>query len=399
MAMPPDSPTTLPPAGSPGWFDAHKDAGLIRALARQTRLSLEKARERLGRRPVIMEVCGTHTVALSRSGIRSMLGDLVDLRSGPGCPVCVTSAADIDRIARLAVAKPRGAARGRVIATFGDLVRVPGSQGSLETMRARGARVVIVYSPLAAVELAAREPENEVVFLGVGFETTAPGVALSIKAAAGGRLRNFSVYGLHKLTPPAVAALLGQGDVRIDGFLLPGHVSTVVGSEPWEFIASRWKIPAVVAGFEPLDLLSALFRLGSLLEAGRAELANDYARAVKKEGNPVARKAMEDVFEVADADWRGLGLIPASGLAIRSEWANWDEAKRFADLSAEATGRDSTGLVGCRCGDVLRGKILPYECPLFGRECTPHAPVGPCMVSSEGACACYFQYGRGDTGK
>jgi len=338
---------------------------------------------RLGRRPVLMEVCGTHTVAISRSGLRSLLEETLELRSGPGCPVCVTAAEDLD--AAIALARLPGV----TVATFGDMVRVPGSASSLEEERARGARVQVVYSPLEAVELADSRPDEEVVFLGAGFETTAPLTALCLIEAHRRRLPNFSVLSLHKLVPPALKALLADPDLGIDGLLLPGHVSAIIGRQAYGFIAGEYGVPAVISGFESLDILGAIYFLLEMLEKGEPEVLNGYTRVVKEEGTRQARAVMAECFGVTAASWRGLGEIPASGLRLQGDYVTYDAAARFPVPKKPARPR-----AGCRCEDLLKGKLTPPECPLFARSCTPARPVGPCMVSSEGACAAYYQYER-----
>lgn len=358
-----------------------EDPGLGRKMLGRVRELAARAAQHLGRPVVLMEVCGTHTMTVSRMGLRGLLAGLLELRSGPGCPVCVTSAPDIERVIALARLP------GLTVSTFGDMVRVPGVRTSLERERARGARVQIVYSPADAVALARENPGREVVFLGVGFETTAPLVALAIKQAAGLNLDNFSVYSVHKLIPPVMRALLAPGDVRVDGFLLPGHVCAVTGRRAFDFIARDFNLPAVVTGFTPVDILDALHVLLERVLAGEARVINGYRWLVREDGNSRARREMEDCFYPGDARWRGFGTIPASGLLVRDELARYDAARKFAVEAPEVAGPG-----GCRCGEVLRGLITPAECGLFGHKCTPAGPAGPCMVSSEGACAAYFRY-------
>ena len=329
----------------------------------------------------LMEVCGTHSHALARFGIKQLLPAGVTMLAGPGCPVCVTPTGDID----LAIELSRRP--GVVIATFGDMMRVPGSDSCLSEQKALGADVRVVYSPLDAVEAATRERDAEVVFIGVGFETTAPLVAAAVLEAARRDLDNFTIVCAHKLIPPAMCALLESEDVRIDGFLCPGHVSTIFGTTPYEDIAARFGVPCVIAGFEAADIILGLRMLLEQVEAGRAEVENAYGRCVRPEGNTRAQAVMRQVFEVGDAAWRGIGVIPGSGLALRPQLERFDAARRFAlDLPPA---RDHPA---CRCGDILRGALRPTDCPLFGAACTPAAPVGPCMVSSEGACAAVYRY-------
>ncbi|MHB1006105.1 MAG: hydrogenase formation protein HypD [Chloroflexota bacterium] len=335
-------------------------------------------------RPIrLMEVCGTHTVAIFRSGLRQLLKGAVTLISGPGCPVCVTAQRDIDFAIGLA------SLPGVTLATYGDMIKVPGTAGSLQSARAEGADVRIVYSALDAVRLAAAQPERKVVFLGVGFETTAPTVAAAIIAARGLGLTNFFVYSVHKLVPPALRALVSSGEVRLDGLILPGHVSIVLGLAPYRFLAEDYHLPAVVTGFEPLDVLAGISRLAEMVREGRPAVGTEYRRAVRDDGNPAARATIEAVFTPAEALWRGLGPIPGSGLALREAFAVFDAARAFAvDVSFS---REPSG---CACGDVLCGRSSPLQCRLFATACTPTHPVGPCMVSSEGTCAAYYAYGR-----
>lgn len=333
-----------------------------------------------GRTMRFMEVCGTHTCAIFQSGLRSMLPENVKHISGPGCPVCVTHESEAAFFIRLASEK------NVIISTFGDLLRVPGPEGiSLKNARAEGANISIVYSPLDAVRLARENPSSEVVFLGVGFETTAPAVAAAILAAQKAGAGNFSVISMHKLVAPALKAILDNGRAGIDAFLLPGHVATITGLKPFRFVAENYLKPAVVGGFEPLDILLALQALASQDQSPSVE--NAYPRAVAEDGNPAARAVMSRVFEVSDARWRGLGLIPKSGLSIRESFRAFDALNKFSIELPE------TAPSPCRCGQVLQGLIEPPQCPLFGAACTPAAPVGPCMVSTEGSCSAYYKYG------
>ncbi len=328
-----------------------------------------------------MEFCGGHTHAIMQHGIRQLMPPNVRLLSGPGCPVCVTSQRDIDRAIALSQLP------NVVIATFGDMVRVPGTQFTLQEAAASGSEVRIVYSPLDAVQYAQEHPEKEVVFLGVGFETTAPGVAASILTAEAQGVRNYSVFSMHKYTPPGMRAILDAGEVRLSGVIGPGHVSSITGLRWWRFLPEEYGMPVVVAGFEPVDILLAIRDLLRLAVNGEAQALNAYNRSVTEEGNRTALAIMERVFEPADADWRGFGVIPNSGMAIREAYRLYDAEVRFS--LPEVPSREPPG---CRCGDVLRGIIEPPECPLFGKACTPDRPKGPCMVSDEGACSAYFLY-------
>jgi hydrogenase expression/formation protein HypD len=334
-------------------------------------------------RPVnLMEVCGTHTVSIFRHGIRGILPQQVNLLSGPGCPVCVTTNADIDKAITLA------GQDGVTLATFGDMMKVPGSYQSLQQIKADGADVRVVYSSRDSVLLARDNPQRPVIFFAAGFETTAPTIAASLLEAEQLGLTNFYIFSVHKLIPPAMIALLESGEVHIDGFICPGHVSVVIGSEPYEPIARRYGVPCVVSGFEPLDVLQGIEMLLKQVAEERAEVEIQYSRSVRPEGNPLARELMYRVFEESDADWRGLGCIPDSGLKLRPEYRAFDAEEAFA-VKPPPTKEHQ----GCLCGEVLRGVVTPPECPLFATACTPENPIGPCMVSSEGTCAGWYQYG------
>jgi len=331
----------------------------------------------------IMEVCGTHTIAVARAGLRGLLPAGVRLISGPGCPVCVTDQTYMDQAVHLAREH-----REVLIATYGDMVRVPGRLGTLEDARSEGAEVEVVYAAHEALDLARRRPDKQVVFLGIGFETTAPATALTLLRARREGVGNFCVFCAHKLVVPAMQALLELPDVRIDGFLCPGHVSVIIGFKAYEPLVERFGRPCVVAGFEEAQILAGI---GEILR----ELAQDDAAAcsvypvVSAEGNPTARAVIAEVFDVADAAWRALGTIPASGLVLKDAFREFDAAERFE--LPELPGYE---LPGCRCGEVISGRALPTECSLFGSGCTPRSPVGPCMVSSEGTCAAYYKYER-----
>lgn len=329
----------------------------------------------------LMEVCGTHTMAIAKNGLRAVIPETATLLSGPGCPVCVTANAEIDLAIEI------GRQPNVILATFGDMMKVPGSYSSLSGEKADGRDVRIVYSPLDSLTTAEANPDKHVVFLGVGFETTAPTVALTIREAASRGLENWSALSLHKTVPIALEALVNDPDVQINGFILPGHVSTIIGVEPYRFLAERYGVPCVIAGFEPVDVLQAVYMLTRQLAEGRAEVEIGYKRAVMPEGNPTAIAAMEAVFEPTDAEWRGIGVIPGTGLAVRPEFAHYDARKRVP-----VTPPEPREIKGCQCGDVLRGVMLPYKCKLFGTGCTPEHPIGPCMVSSEGSCAAYYRY-------
>lgn len=353
---------------------AFKDPTLARGLIESIQaLAPESA--------TLMEVCGTHTVAIARNGIRGLMPEGVRLASGPGCPVCVTSNHDIDKVIALARVPEV------TIATFGDMTRVPGSTSSLLAEQAAGRSVEIVYSPLDALRLAQENPTRQIVFVGVGFETTTPLVAMAIKRARAMGLANFTVYGAHKNMPGALEVIINDPALKLDALILPGHVSTIIGAEPYRFLAEKYGIPGVITGFEPVDVLQGIAMIMRQLHEGRAEIEIAYARGVMPEGNPVALAAIDEVFETCSATWRGLGEIPGSGYRIREEFADFDAMRRFQPDVEEVREHK-----GCRCGDVLRGIMAPSECPLFRKVCTPENPVGPCMVSSEGSCAAYYRY-------
>jgi len=356
------------------YIDEYRDGTLAKGLARKIK--------EVSRKPTrLMEICGTHTMAIFRHGIRSVLPQNIDLISGPGCPVCVTAIEEVDRSVRLARIPDV------IITTFGDMMRVPGTESSLQKENGRGADVRMVYSTFDALKIAEENPEREVVFLGIGFETTAPTVAAAIKTAHDRKLLNFSVLSAHKLLPPAMDALISGGDLHIDGFICPGHVSTIIGTSSYEAVVDRYGIPCVVAGFEPIDILQGILMLVEQSENGRAEVEIQYTRAVTPEGNPGALKTMKEVFEPCDSPWRGLGVIPGSGMAIREMYSDYDARNRF-DLDVPHAKEPP----GCRCAEVLRGIIRPFECKLFRNGCSPLNPVGACMVSSEGTCAAYYKY-------
>lgn len=340
--------------------------------------------ERLpGRKMKLMEVCGSHTMAIAKSGIKSLLPENISLLSGPGCPVCVTPAEEIDSVFELAM-EP-----GLVIASYGDMLRVPGSRmgDSLQRRRALGARVEVVYSAMDAVELAAAMPEKEVIFLGVGFETTAPGTAAAVLEAKERGIENFSLFSLLKSVEPALRALAAGENFQVDGLICPGHVASIVGAEGFRFLPEELGLPAVIAGFEPEEILLAIFRLARQLSRGEAELENCYKRAVRPQGNPLAREMLRRCFTLERDSWRGLGEIEGSGFRLGEEFEKYDAVKKFGVKIKEA------GKAGpCRCGDVICGRIGPEDCPMFGQSCSPEEPVGPCMVSSEGACAAAYRY-------
>ena len=343
---------------------------------------MDSACEKLGRQINIMEVCGTHTVSIFRNGIRSILPKQMKLLSGPGCPVCVTDQSYIDTILQLA---------GRddcLIATYGDMIRVPGKGGSLETKQAK-ANVKVVLSSEDALQLAKDNPDKTVVFIAVGFETTAPATAVVVKEAAAENIDSFCILSGHKLVVPAMRALLSEKNNNIDAFLCPGHVSVIIGFGAFTEIVEDFGRPCVVAGFEPMQIIEGLGEICRQLAAGKAELKSIYTAVVTEHGNTTAQETIDECFEPADGYWRGLGKIEKSTLKLKDKYSRFDALKRFNII--EEPGEEGSG---CRCGEVLCGLIEPPECELFGKSCTPEIPVGPCMVSSEGACAAWFKYGR-----
>jgi len=356
-------------------LDEFRDRAVAEALAR--RIGEVSA----GRRLTFMEVCGTHTMAMHRFGLHAMLAEGVRLLSGPGCPVCVTPNFLVDAV--IAYAR-----RDEVtVATFGDMLKVPGSSSSLAAEKARGADVRLVYSPTDAVALARESAGRKVVFLAIGFETTSPTCAAAVKEAHEAGLENFFVVAAGKVLAPALEAL-ATGEVRVDGFVCPGHVSVVTGFEIYRNVVERHGIPCVIAGFEPVDLLRAILMLAEQAAAGEARIENEYSRVVRPEGNRIARQMIDEVFEPVDSEWRGIGMIPASGLAVREAFGRHDALERLP-VEVEPTREHPD----CLCGEVLKGTKTPLECTLYGTTCTPAHPVGACMVSSEGTCAAYYKYG------
>jgi hydrogenase expression/formation protein HypD len=358
------------------YLTEYRDGGVARRLIGRIR--------RTATRPwVLMEVCGGQTHTLVRQGLPELLDGAVEMIHGPGCPVCVTPLEQIDKALRLA-ADPRV-----LFTSFGDMLRVPGSECDLLQIRARGGQVRVVYSPLDALELAIRTPDKEVVFFAVGFETTAPANAMAVWRARQLGVRNFSILVSHVTVPPAMTAILEAPDNRVQGFLAAGHVCTVMGWTEYEPIARRYRVPIVVTGFEPLDLLEGIYLAVRQLEDGRHEVENQYARAVRREGTVPARDLVSRVFRLVDRKWRGIGEIPQSGLGLREEYADFDAEYRFGLGSLHV--REPAE---CRAGEVLTGRLKPHQCGAFGTRCTPEHPLGAPMVSSEGACAAYYNYGR-----
>jgi hydrogenase expression/formation protein HypD len=357
---------------------AYSDRATVMAMAGRLR---ERAAG-LSRRVTFMEVCGTHTHAIAAAGLRRLLPETVRLISGPGCPVCVTPIDYLDRAEALAELPDV------ILCTFGDLLRVPSSRGSLERARARGCDIRAVYSPRDALGVAREHPQRRVVFLAVGFETTVPTVAAALEEAEAGGIENFLILPGGKLIEPPLRALADDPDVQIDGFLLPGHVSVIIGADAYGYLADEFGVPASVVGFTPADVLLGVIELVEQRLDGVARVANVYERVVRPEGNPQAQALVKRYFEPVDSRWRGLGEIPASSLGLRPEWAHRDAGRICVSLPPPREVR------GCRCGEVLKGAIEPPECPLFDRACTPERPLGACMVSSEGTCAAWYRHER-----
>ena len=361
------------------YVDEYRDGALARRLARELASLVEPGE------PVrIMEVCGGHTHAIAKHGLEDLVPPEVEYLHGPGCPVCVIPMGRVDDAIALAE-RPEV-----TLATFGDMLRVPGGRGTLLEAKARGADVRMVYSPLDALAIARAEPEREVVFLAIGFETTAPSTAITVLRARDGGVRNFAAFCNHVTIVQPLRAILDTPGTRIDAFIAPGHVSTVIGTEPYRFIAEEYGKQVVVAAFEPIDLLHSTAMILRQRAEGRCEVENQYTRVVRQEGNPRALAAMEETMEPRETfEWRGLGWIPWSALRLRAEFAAWDAEARFELPRARVADPKA-----CQCGQVLVGAIKPFECKVFGTACTPERPLGTCMVSAEGACAAYYSYGR-----
>jgi len=358
------------------YVDEYRNRDLVRALT-------EKLHRQTDRPISIMEVCGTHTMSIFRHGIRNMLPDQIRLISGPGCPVCVTPSGVIDAFVELA-GWPEV-----IITTFGDMIRVPGNTGSLADARARGADVRIVYSPMDGLTLAAQEPDRMVVFLSVGFETTTPTIGATLLAAYQQGRENFFIFPANKIMPPPLDVLMQDPELKVDGLLCPGHVSIIAGSKSFRFLVDKYGLACAVAGFEPVDILQAILALVEQVNDGEPTVANCYGRAVTEEGNTRAQALVDEVFTPIDSRWRGLGVIPASGLALRDKYKSFDITEEL-DIHIKPSGEPK----GCQCGKILKGIRAPEDCPLFGGRCTPANPIGPCMVSSEGTCGAWYRYGR-----
>ena len=354
--------------------EAYRDPDLSRQLSGEI--------TKHSHRPIrLMEVCGTHTVSIFRHGIRDLLPDTITLVSGPGCPVCVTAQGEID--AFIEIARKENV----IVTTFGDLIRVPGSASSLEKERAEGRDIRVIYSVMDALAIARENPSKEVVFLGVGFETTVPTIAASVLTARKMKIPNFCLFSAHKTVPPALTALMETGGTAIDGFILPGHVTVVIGLDAYRSFFKKYRVPSVAGGFEPADILQAIRMLVNQIESGPSSLENAYPRAVTTRGNPKAQAIINQVFKPVDAVWRGIGSIPASGLKLREAFADMDAGER---MKIEPFAVEDPK--GCACGEILTGTKIPPACPLYKKRCTPMHPVGPCMVSTEGTCAAYYRY-------
>jgi hydrogenase expression/formation protein HypD len=356
---------------------------MAESLSERITALIEKISQNASKPMTLMEVCGTHTHAIFATGARSLMPPNVHIISGPGCPVCVTAQDDIDKM--IALSEIPGVA----VCTFGDMLKVPGTRSSLAHSKSQGFDVRIMYSPFDTIAWAQAETNKNFVLVGIGFETTTPGFAATLVEAKKRGLKNLLHLCLHKTVPNALVALANSDEVKIDGLILPGHVSAIIGTHPYEFLATEYKLPGVVMGFEGVDIVEGVESLTAMIASGKPEIKNQYTRVVKTEGNPKAREIVADVFEDCDANWRGLGVIPQSGLRHKKEFHQFDALNRFeiqTPYSAEPA--------GCICGKVITGAKTPNECPLFDRMCTPSNPVGPCMVSGEGTCSAYYRYNR-----
>ncbi len=361
------------------FVDEFRDPSIARSIIRQ----IDVATEKTGRSICLMEVCGTHTMSIFRNGIKTVLPPAINLLSGPGCPVCVTPSVYIDHSIALSCQVDN-----LVLCTFSDMLNVPGSISCLSSVRAGGRDIRDVYSPLDALKIAVQNPDRQIVFMAVGFETTSPAIAATVMEAKESGLSNFSILTAHKLIPPAMKLLVEDEEVQIDGFICPAHVSAIIGSDAYAFLAEKYKIPCVVTGFEPLDILQGILMILNQIIRCKPAVEIQYSRIVKKKGNSAALKILSEVFVQTDSVWRGLGVVPQSGLSVSEAFASFDAGKRFkvhVDQKEEPR--------GCLCGDILKGKKNPTQCSLFRKACTPTSPVGPCMVSQEGTCAAYYKYG------
>ncbi|MBM7663289.1 hydrogenase expression/formation protein HypD [Bacillus mesophilus] len=365
-------------------MEAFSDPVLARQSLEAVMEVADKFKKVHGRIPVLMEVCGSHTMAFAKSGIKTRLKDYVKLIAGPGCPVCVTDQKSIDSMIQLAEGS------NRILCTFGDMMRVPGSRDSLMKSKTDGKDIRVIYSPLDSVKIAEENPDKEVIFLGIGFETTIPILTLAIREAERKELKNYSIWMTTKLVEPVMRALLESGEVKLDGFILPGHVSVVLGKRSFEFLVEDYQISGVITGFESVELLSGIYKLLQLLLENKRDVLNNYTYVVKDEGNLLAQKLLEQYLQPYDEDWRGMSTISNSGLVLKEEYAQFDARKKFKVSVGEPR------KTKCRCGEIIRGLVTPEECVLFNKGCTPTNPIGPCMVSTEGTCAAHYQYMRGE---
>lgn len=362
------------------YVDEYRDPEVARTLARRIAATVES-----GRHYKVMEVCGGHTHSIYRYGVHDYLPEAIELVHGPGCPVCVIPMGRVDDGAAIAESN-----EDVILTCFGDLIRVPGGNGSFLDAKARGADIRVVYSPLDALRIAREHPQRQVVFYAIGFETTAPSTALTLQRAKQEGVTNFSVFCNHVTIIPAMKAILDSPDLRLDAFIGPGHVSTVIGCSPYEWVPAEWNMPVVVSGFEPVDLLESVVMIMEQLATGRAEVENQYGRVVPWDGNPAALRCIADTMELRPwFEWRGLGSIDHSALQLSDRYADFD-----AELRYDVPGVRVADPKACQCGEVLKGVLKPWECKVFGTGCTPETPIGTCMVSSEGACAAYYNYGK-----
>lgn len=356
---------------------------IIKPMLQRVIEQAEQFKERYNRLPVFMEVCGSHTHALAESGIKQALKEHVKLISGPGCPVCVTDQQSIDAMIELSQGEDR------IICTFGDMMRVPGSKFSLMEEKTKGKDIRVMYSPVDAIKIAEENPNKEIIFLGIGFETTIPILAILVQEAEKKQLNNFSIWMTTKLVKPVLQYLMEKGEVSLDGFILPGHVSIVLGEDSYAYLVDDYNISGVIGGFEPAEVLSTISKLIQLAYDGKPAIINDHPMIVTKEGNVVAQQLMAKYFTSCDEAWRGIGVIPNSGLDVKPKYRQYNAKLKFNVETREPR------KTKCRCGEIIVGKINPEECPLFGKACTPRKPIGPCMVSTEGSCAASYQFMRG----
>lgn len=363
-------------------LDKLSDTDLALGILDKIKKISEEFYEKKGRKPIFMEVCGSHTMAFAKTGVKQAIEKHVTLISGPGCPVCVTDQSSIDGMIELSRKK------NVIVCTFGDMIRVPGSNGSLMDEKSKGGDIHVVYSPLDAVSIAKENPEKEVVFLGIGFETTIPLLGVAIDEAIRLEVNNFSIWMNTKLVEPILKYLMDLGELEIDGFLLPGHVSIVLGKEVYQFLAEDYSVSGVISGFEPVELMSGIYHLVELQLKGKPAILNNYSFVVKDEGNDTARQYLTKYFTYSDEAWRGIGIIAKSGLDFKEQYSEFNAKEKLPIKLLEPR------KTKCRCGEIIRGVITPPECKLFGKACRPTNPIGPCMVSSEGTCSAYYQYMR-----